>query len=133
MMALTQQLLATSELWVYGGFLRDAVIWGDVHDAMDLDAGLPKSGNMKAAAGMDIVTKLAAGLGLKFVRNNPTPDCRLSIAYFSAADGSSEFEVQVKLVTLFGAYKATCMAKISTAVCVCVRVHLSEYAAFALV
>lgn len=62
MMALTQQLLATSELWVYGGFLRDAVIRGDVHDAMDLDVGLPKSGNMKAAAGMDTVTKLAAGL-----------------------------------------------------------------------
>ena len=94
---------------------------------MDLDVGLPKSGNMKAATGMEIVTKLAAGLGPKFVRKNP--DCCLSIAYFNAADGSSEFEVQVKLVMLFGACKATCMAITSTAVCVL----LSEYAAFALV
>ena len=81
---------------MYGGFLRDAVIRGDAHDAMDLDVGLPKAGSMKAAAGMDIVTKLAASLGLKFARKHHTPDYRLSISFFSSADASSEFEVQVR-------------------------------------
>ena len=31
-----------SSLWIYGGFIKDLVVHGDVHPAMDLDVGLPQ-------------------------------------------------------------------------------------------
>ena len=96
MMALAQQLLATSELWVYGGFIRDAVIRVDVHDSMDLDVCLPCTGGKRVADGLAVVSKLAQGLNLQFLRTKPAAS-NVTSAFFNVADVSSKFEVQVVL------------------------------------
>ena len=80
------------------GFIRDAIVRGETHDAMDLDVGLPLTG-MSPSEGMADVTKQAHQAGLRFVRNQASTDSRLCKAFFRTADGSTEFEVQVSRLT----------------------------------
>lgn len=71
------------------------MIRGETHDAMDLDVGLPLTG-MNPTQGMAELTKQALQAGLKFVRNQATTDSRLCKAFFQTADGTTDFEVQVR-------------------------------------
>ena len=94
MMALTRLLFTNTALWIYGGFIRDAIIRGEVHDQMDLDVGIPLTG-MGVDQGMSQVSAQAKSLGMQFVRNGASRDARLRSCMFTTADGSSDFEVQV--------------------------------------
>ena len=92
--ALTRLLFTNTALWIYGGFIRDAIIRGEVHDQMDLDVGIPLTG-MGVDQGMSQVSAQAKSLGMQFVRNGASRDARLRSCMFTTADGSSDFEVQV--------------------------------------
>lgn len=94
MMALTRLLFTDTALWIYGGFIRDAVIRGDVHDQMDLDVGIPFTG-MSVDQGMSVVSAQAKTLGMQFLKNGASTDPRLRTCVFRTADGADEFEVQV--------------------------------------
>lgn len=62
---------------------------------MDLDVGLPLNG-ISPTQGMADVTEQAQQAGLGFVRNQATTDSKLCKAFFRTADGTTEFEVQVR-------------------------------------
>lgn len=79
---------------MHTGFIRDAVVRGETHDAMDLDVGLPLTG-MSPVQGMADVSKQAQLAGLRFIKNQATTDSRLCKAFFRTADSRTEFEVQV--------------------------------------
>lgn len=94
MMALTRLLFTNTALWIYGGFIRDAIIRGEVHDQMDLDVGIPLTG-MSVDQGMSEISAQAQSWGMQFVRNGPFKGHKLRSCMFKTADGSSDFEVQV--------------------------------------
>ena len=95
LMALARAVLMESCLWVYGGFLRDFVVRGEDHDAMDLDLGLPLGSGMDPAMAMKQVTRCAVGLGMTFLRNRPGGR-KVSTSAFKMVDGTGEVEVQVR-------------------------------------
>ena len=107
MMALARLLFTDTALWVYGGFIRDAVIRGEVHDEMDLDVGIPYTG-MNVDQGMFVVSAEAKTLGMHFLKNGASTDPRLRTCIFRTADGSNEFEVQV--CQHFHLHSRSCMA-----------------------
>lgn len=94
MMALSRLLFTDTGLWIYGGFIRDAVVRGEVHAQMDLDVGIPLTG-MNVDQGMSVVSAQAKTLGMHFLKNGASTDPRLRTCVFRTADGSDEFEVQV--------------------------------------
>ena len=94
-MALAAQILSSQDgHWVYGGFVRDAIVRNDMHSEMDLDVGISKSGSSSVAGAMASITQLAKDVGLNFVRNGVAYNL-VSVAFFATADNSSAFEVQV--------------------------------------
>ena len=93
MMALTRLLFADTGLWIYGGFIRDAVVRGEVHNEMDLDVGVPPGINVDQ--GMSLVSARAKTLGMQFVKNRASTDPKLRTCFFRTAHASAEFEVQV--------------------------------------
>jgi hypothetical protein len=95
LMALARAVLQQSDMWVYGGFLRDFVVRGEM--PMDLDLGLPTGGGMDAATGMKKIAQLANGLGMVFVRNQPGGD-KVCTTFFKTVDGTNEVEVQVRAI-----------------------------------
>lgn len=91
--ALANLVLCNTAMWLYGGFIRDLVLRDEVHDAMDLDVGLPNTGG-DASAAMDSLAQLAVSTGMSFQRTDPR-DPRVVRGFFKAVDGSVDIEVQV--------------------------------------
>ena len=92
-LVLARLVLSHTSMWLYGGFIRDLVLRGDVHDGMDLDVGLPKTG-MDASTGMTSIAQLASAVNMHFMTTNPR-DPRVVRGFFKAVDSSVEIEVQV--------------------------------------
>ena len=93
LLVLAHLVLSRTSMWLYGGFIRDLVLRGDVHDSMDLDVGLPKTG-LDASSGMSSIAQMAAEVKMQFISTNPR-DPRVVRGFFKAIDSSVEIEVQV--------------------------------------
>lgn len=93
LLVLARLVVSCTPMWIYGGFIRDLMLRGDVHPAMDLDVGLPPTG-LDASAGMSSIVELAAAVGMKYLRKD-LQDRRVCRGFFNALDSSVEFEVQV--------------------------------------
>lgn len=93
LLVLARLLISCTPMWIYGGFIRDLVLRGDVHPAMDLDVGLPPTG-WDPSAGMSSIVQLAAAVDMQYLRQD-LQDRRVCRGFFKALDSSVDFEVQV--------------------------------------
>ena len=93
LLVLAHLVVSRTPMWIYGGFIRDLMLRGDVHPAMDLDVGLPPTG-LDASAGMSSIVELAAAVGMKYLRKD-LQALRVCRGFFNTLDSSVEFEVQV--------------------------------------
>ncbi len=58
LVAIAHYILWKTENWVYGGYIRDWLIRGNVHDEMDLDIGLPLNGHSSPQQALNSVKKI---------------------------------------------------------------------------
>lgn len=93
LLVIARLVLSCTPMWIYGGFIRDLVLRGEVHPAMDLDVGVPPTG-LNPSAGMSSIVQLAAAVGMQYLRQD-LQDRRVCRGFFQALDSSVEFEVQV--------------------------------------
>ena len=103
MLALAHYLVWNTGCWIYGGFIRDYIMTGDDHVAMDLDVGLPKHGGLSLTTATSAVQSWPSNPGLKMVGRPPCGPNVLSLA-FTCADGATQMEVQF-VDTVFWAQK----------------------------
>ena len=93
LLVLARLVISCTPMWIYGGFIRDLVLRGDVHPGMDLDVGLPPTG-LDPSAGMSIIVTLAAAVGMSYLHQD-LQDRRVCRGFFKALDSSIELEIQV--------------------------------------
>lgn len=73
--------------WIYGGYLRDFIVRGETHDAMDLDIGLPKTGNLSGDSALSNLLKVMAKFGIDFnLRKKNAKGPHVYEAIFNDAD-----------------------------------------------
>ena len=123
LLALGRLVLATTPMWLYGGFIRDLVLRADVYDSQDLDVGLPYDG-LDAGSGMSSIAMLADTIGMHFLRTHPRGDPRVVRGFFMAVDSSVEIEVQVSM-TKFLVYVCCCYKHLRDGLPTCCCEHFA--------
>ena len=95
MIAMARSILARRDFYIYGGFVRDAMIRGDLHKDMDIDVAMLNGVTIQQ--GVASMKQLAENLHLQFVAQQ-SGDYRLITCTFKTVDKQEEFAVQVSPV-----------------------------------
>lgn len=94
--ALAHMFLWETDCWIYGGFIRDFLIGGYIHDEMDLDVALPTNAikSMNHQEVMNLIKPMIERRNIKFLSQTSNGPYVLSVT-FKSIDGKDDVVVEI--------------------------------------